>query len=434
MAQAQSAPIAAEPGDRWTSGICWSIGFLTLISVFNYLDRSLLGLVLPLIKADLHLSDTALGLISGLAFAVFYSLLGVPIASLADRSSRRNIVGIGFAFWSLITAISGWVATGWQLAACRFLMGAGEAAGLAPSQAMIADQVSPAKRPLALSIFTASSAVNSVLFMPVAGWIAGTYGWRAAFHAAGAVGFVLAIVFFLTVREPARRATPGEAPAAVPMLRAIGTLARLPAYLWLLAGASFMGGSLYAWATWMTAMLVRVHGFSIVEVASIVTPLGGIAGALGIVGAGWFADRLGRRDPRWRLWVPALICLACVPGYAAFLLGDTSAVWISGLAAVFTLQAAYQGPTFAAVIAMAPPGMRAVSVSIVVLFTGLVGQIFGPLVVGMLNDGLAPSFGEGAIRYSLLVLPLCTLLGGSCFFIAALSRDAARDHADDDPA
>lgn len=414
---------ATEPDDRWTPALCWSLGFLTLISVFNYLDRSLLGLVLPLIKADLQLSDTALGLISGLAFAVFYSLLGVPIASLADRSNRRNIVGAGFALWSLMTAITGWVTSGVQLALCRFLMGAGEAAGLAPSQAMIADKFSLAKRPLALSIFTTASAINSLLFMPAAGWVAGTYGWRAAFQVAGLVGVGLAALFFLTVREPPRRHTPGEKADAVSMLVAIRVLAGIPAYLWLLAGASFMGGSLYAFATWMTAMLVRVHGFDIVGVASTVIPLGGIAGTLGILGAGWAADRLGRRDARWRLWVPALTSIACAPAYVAFLLGGQP-VWIAGLGVVFALQAAYQGPTFAAVISMVPTRMRAVSVAIVVLFTGLVGQIFGPLVVGALNDALGPAYGDGAIRFSLLVVALCTFLGGLCFALATWKRGA----------
>jgi MFS family permease len=178
-------------------------------------------------------------------------------------------------------------------------------------------------------------------------------------------------------------------------------------------------GALYASATWLTTMLVRVHGFSIVEVASIITPLGGIAGTLGIVATGWLADRLGRRDARWRLWVPASVCLLCVPAYVATLLGTTFGIWASGLAVVFALQAAYQGPTFAAVISMAPANMRAVSVSIIVLFTGLVGQIFGPLVVGMLSDALAASQGANAIRYSLLVMPSCTLLGALCFLMAS---------------
>jgi MFS family permease len=422
MATQAEAPVATGAGDRWTPALCWTLGFLTLISMFNFLDRSLLGLVLPMIKADLQLSDTALGLISGLAFALFNSILGVPIASLADRSNRRNIVGIGFAFWSLMTAITGWVGTGWQLAACRFLMGAGEAAGSAPSQAIIAAKFSEAKRPLAVSIFTASTAISSLLFMPAAGWIASTYGWRAAFHVSGAVGIVLAAVFFLTVPEPPRRPASAGEPPAVPMFRAIRALLAIPAYRWLVGGAALMGGSLYGMATWMTAMLVRVHALSIVEVASIVTPLGGVAGLFGIVGTGWLAVRLGRRDPRWRLWVPALICFVCVPGYVAFLLADQWAVWVAGLAVVFAFQGAYQGPIYAGALSMAPEGMRAVSISVPVLCSGLAGQVFGPLIIGMLNDALAGTYGDFAVRYSLLVAGLCTLLGGLCFLAAAFCR------------
>ncbi len=429
MANQAEAPLASGAGDRWTPALCWTLGFLTLISMFNFLDRSLLGLVLPLIKADLQLTDTELGLISGLAFALFNSLLGVPIASLADRSNRRNIVGIGFAFWSLMTAITGWVTSGWQLAACRFLMGAGEAAGSAPSQAIIAAKFSEAKRPLAISIFTASTAMSSLLFMPIAGWVASTYGWRAAFHISGVVGVLLAALFFLTVKEPARVRQNVNTPSAAPMFKAIRTLVSLPAYRWLLVGAALMGGSLYAMATWMTAMLVRVHQLSIVEVAAIVTPLGGVAGLFGIVGTGWLADRLGRRDPRWRLWVPALICFVCVPGYLAFLLGDPLPVWVGGLAIVFALQGAYQGPIYAEVLSLAPEGMRAISISVPVLCSGLAGQVFGPLLVGMLNDALAPSYGEEAVRYSLLVAAVCTLLGGLCFLTASFCRKSTRVRA-----
>jgi MFS family permease len=236
---------------------------------------------------------------------------------------------------------------------------------------------------------------------------------------AGLAGLILAGVFFLTVPEPARRHSGLAPPAAVPMLHAVRALARLPGYLWLLAGVSFMGGGLYAFATWSTTMLVRVHGASVIEVASTITPLGGIVGMFGVVATGWLADRLGRRDPRWRLWVPACVCILCVPAYIAFLLGNALAIWACGLAVVFALQVAYQGPTFAAVISMAPEGMRAVAVSITVLFTGLIGQIFGPLVVGMLSDALNASHGTNAIRYSLLVVALSTLLGGLCFLMAA---------------
>jgi MFS family permease len=233
------------------------------------------------------------------------------------------------------------------------------------------------------------------------------------------MGVALALLFALTVREPRRRVSHGESAAAVPILAAICTLARISAFRWMLAGASFLGGALYASGTWTTSMLVRVHGLSVTEVAAVVTPLRGIAGAVGIVLTGWLADRLGRRDPRWRLWVPAIACLICVPAFAIFLLGSAPAAWIIGLAIVSALHPAYQGPTFAAVIAMAPAPMRAIAVAIVVMFTGLVSQIFGPLVVGVLNDALSARYGAAAIRYSLLVVPIATLLGALCFLMVA---------------
>ncbi len=177
----------AAPRD-WSAPTAYSLGFLTLISAFNYLDRSLLGLALPAIKAEMGVSDTALGLVSGLAFVLFYSLLGVPIAWLADRWNRRNIIAIGFAFWSLMTLLTGWVASIWQLAAARFLMGTGEACGLAPSNSMISDLFRKERRALALSIFGTGSSIAFVAFYPLLGKIGEIYGWRQMFVAAGVPG------------------------------------------------------------------------------------------------------------------------------------------------------------------------------------------------------------------------------------------------------
>ena len=155
----------------------------------------------------MHVSDTALGLVSGLAFVVFYSLLGLPIAWLADRWSRRNIIAIGFAFWSVMTALTGLVANIWQLATTRFLMGAGEACGLAPSNSMVADLFRRPSRPLALAILGAANSFAFIAFFPIVGWIGERHGWRQMFVAAGIPGILLALVFFLTVKEPARGAS-----------------------------------------------------------------------------------------------------------------------------------------------------------------------------------------------------------------------------------
>ncbi|MBT2188209.1 spinster family MFS transporter [Sphingobium nicotianae] len=425
MAQAaptDQSPLPAEPtaeqGDRWTPRLGWMIGFLTVISTFNYLDRSLLGLLLPLIKADLHLSDTALGLISGLAFAIFYSTLGIPIAGLADRYSRRNIIAIGFGFWSLMTALTAYVSSGIQMAFCRFLMGAGEAAGLAPSQSMIADSFSRARRPLALAILTTASAIDALIFLPLAAWAADLYGWRVAFEVAGLGGFLLAILFYFTVREPDRVSGPVTAANKVPLGEAIIVLWRSPAFRVIMIGVSFMGGALYATGTWTTALLTRVHGLSITEIGVIVTPLRGVIGIVGIMATGWLTDRLGRRDPRWRFRVPAIASIILAPAYVMMLLSDTPAIWIAGLGITAAFYASFQGPIFAATMALAPDRMKTVAVAINIFFTGLVGQVLGPLIVGALNDYLAPTYGEHAIRYSMLAVAVCSALGGLCFLWA----------------
>ena len=196
----------------WTPRSVYALALLTLIYAFNYLDRSILSLVLPQVKAEMQLSDTALGLVSGFAFVLFYSLLGVPIARLADRSNRRNILGFGLIFWSLMTSLTGFVTNVWQLAATRFLMGAGEACGVAPSNAMVSDMFSKARRSLVVAILSSGSSIAFVVFFPIVGWLVDHHGWRATFIAAGIPGMVLALLLFATVREPARAAaaTPQE--------------------------------------------------------------------------------------------------------------------------------------------------------------------------------------------------------------------------------
>jgi MFS family permease len=190
----------------WTARAVFSLGFLTLISTFNYLDRSLLGLALPAIKLEMQVSDTVLGLVSGLAFVLFYSIMGIPIAWAADRWNRRNIIGIGFAFWSLMTLVTGWVSNIWQLTVARFLMGAGEACGIAPSNSIISDLFRSERRTLAFAIFTTAVSISSIGFFPVLGWVGQAYGWRQMFVVAGLPGLVLAGLFVFTVKEPQRGA------------------------------------------------------------------------------------------------------------------------------------------------------------------------------------------------------------------------------------
>lgn len=398
----------------------YTLGFLTLISVFNYLDRSILGLALPQIKAQMQVSDTVLGLVVGLSFALFYALLGVPIAWLADRWNRRNIIAIGFAFWSLMTLATGWVTNVWQLAAARFLMGAGEACGIAPSNSILADLFEKARRPVALAIFGTAYSIALVAFYPIVGWLGERHGWRAMFFAAGIPGLLLAAVFVLTVREPSRTASDEAAGARATEPHSLWTTLRFLAgsrtYWLLLSGVTFMGADIYAAGAWNPTFLRRVHQLSLTQIASSIGPLLGLLGALGILCGGMLATRLGQSDERWRLRVPALSCLLIAPTQLLFLLGDTPATWLTGFALTSFLMLMHQGPIYAAAMNVAMPRMRAVATALLLLSASLLGQALGPLLIGFLSDRLTPAFGEQAIRYAMLATSVCAGLAGASFW------------------
>jgi len=388
----------------------------------------LLGLALPQIKAEMHISDTVMGLVSGLAFVLFYSIMSVPIAWAADRWNRRNIIAAGFAFWSFMTLATGWVANIWQLAITRFLMGAGEACGIAPSNSMTADLFRAERRPLAYSIFATAASISSILFFPIAGWVGQHYGWRQMFLVAGLPGMALALLFFLTVREPRRGASEskttyssspnGPLDKPVPFWRGLRSLITSPAYLALLAGSTFMGLNVFASSVWTPTFLTRVHGLSLGEIAATIGPLRGACGVAGVLLGGLVIDRLGRRRAHWRMTLPAIACAIVAPAEAIFALSDQHSVWIAGYAISAFLLLIHQGPVFAGVMAVAPVRSRAVATSVLLFCSAMFGQAVGPLFVGVMNDVLEPALGHEAIRYSMLIVAATAVFASLCFFVA----------------
>lgn len=425
--------VVARPVTR--ASAFYTLGFLTLISNFNYLDRSLLGLALPLIKAEMKVSDTVLGLVTGFAFVFFYSILGVPIAWAADRFSRRRIIAAGFFVWSMMTAASGFCSNIWQIALTRLLMGAGEAAGPAPSNAMIADLFEPARRPLALSIYWLAFPIGSLTIFPVLGWIAQVHGWRAMFIAAGIPGMVLAIVFVLTVREPARGGTDAaraeSTPARAGMLESVLYLLRSPSYVLMGGCAACMGANLYAASSWSAVFLSRVHHMSVAQIAATTGPIRGVVSIICIFGGGLLIDRLGRRNLNWRLYVPAIACFLAAPAEILFLLGRSDAAWMIGLGLSSGFVLVHQAPVFALGMSVAPARMRTMASALLLFCSAMIGQALGPLLVGALNDHLAPVYGEGAIRYSLLINAVTAIVGGILLLLArrTIAADIARAEA-----
>lgn len=406
----------SEPKD-WSVASTYALIVLTLVSTLNYFDRSVLSLVLPLIKKEFAVSDTTLGIVTGLI--AIYAILGVPIAWLAERWSRRNIIAIGLAFWSAMTAATGFVGSIGQLGVTRFLMAVGESGGLAPSQSLLSDLFSKRRRPLVLSILSTASSIALLVYSPIAGWIAAHYGWRAVFLAAGAPGMVVAVVLFFTIREPKKPKGPSaDAQKVAPLGEALAFLFGSKAYLLCLLGTTIMGVYLYGISAWDATLLVRVRHLTVPQIATWFQPTRGLVSAIGIVVGGLLSSRLERLDERWRCWIPGIACLALAPFQFIYLFGGSMPVWVTGyvVAALFSIM--HQGPIYAVYVGVAKTRMRAVAVSVALLGATVMGQFGGPILIGWLNDTMHAHFGEEAIRYSMLVVMACAFLGGLCYLAA----------------
>lgn len=410
---AQSAagdPPATKDDERlgeWTWRSGYALAFLTLIYAFNTADRNVFGLLMPLMKADLKLSDTTLGLMSGFAFSCFYAIAGLPVAYLSDRWSRRNIIAIGFAVWSLMTVLTGFARNAVHLAAARFMLGAGEAGGLAPSTSMISDLFGKRRRTVALSMMQSANSLGIFVAFPVIGWVAAQHGWRYAYVVAGLPGFLLAIVFFLTVREPRRGHVDGEvrAPGGLAGDGFIATIRRLLAsrkYVLAMAASTLVGVSLSGVQTWLPAFLMRVHHLHPGEVGAYIGALRGPAGIAGALSGGLVTNWFARRDERWLAWTPALFMLMIAASDILLLTSSSGWGWKAGTALDTFFSSAQVGPVFGLLLAGADSRTRAMATAVTMLFLNLFGLAGGPLLVGALNDVLHPAFGDVAIRYSML--------------------------------
>lgn len=405
----EGAPVA-EGG--WTLRTGYVLVLLTVMYTLNYADRSVFGLLLPLIKRDMQVSDTLLGLMSGFAFALFYALAGVPAAALADRWSRRKVIAIGLSLWSLMTVLTGFTQNVVQMMAARFLLGAGEAGGTAPSNAMVADMLDRSRRPLALGIQNCAPSLSMLLFFPVLGWVAQAHGWRTAFVVAGAPGLLLAALFIVTVKEPSQRPLESApSPPRASFRQSLSALASSKAYVLLVICSVLKSFSLFGLQTWLPSFFTRVHHLSTTEVGGYMGVINGPAGIVGAVLGGLLTSSLIRRDVRWLAWSPAIIILLVVPSDLLLLYGG-GAGWKIGLALDSFLQAAMAAPLFALAMSAADSRNRATATAVLLLFMYLFGQTTGPLFVGALSDHLRPQLGDAAIRYALTATILGPLLGG----------------------
>jgi MFS family permease len=398
----------------------------------SFADRQLINILVEPIKQEFGASDTEMGLLTGLAFVLCYAIVSIPIARLADRSSRRNILAVAMTAWSVMTALCGMSMQFWQLALARFGVGVGEAGGGPASYSMLADYFSPKRRSTALGILATGAPAGILLSMYGGAVVATHYGWRATFLALGIPGVLLAILIWLTVREPQRGLW--DAPrqgieSNLGMLQVMSLLWRNPALRMVALASGVTAISGFATAAWMPSFFIRVHDLSLIE-AGLALGLGGTIGGMcgGVIG-GLLADRLSKRHVSWQLKIAAIGTVLTIPVQALVLLWPhRDVVAIAGMQLPMAVigvpfsgffLAFMQGPSIAAVQNIAAPEIRTQASAAFFFVSSILGMSFGPLSVGILNDVLTPLVGEDAVRYGLLASLLFMLLGALLFWRAS---------------
>lgn len=404
------------------------LSFLLLAYIFNFLDRQILSILKIPIKAELGLSDTELGLMGGIAFASVYSTLAIPIARYADRTGRSRVIAASVAVWSLFTALCGVTANFWQLFLARMGVGVGEAGGVAPSYALIADYFPPSRRARALAIFSLGIPIGSALGLFFGGWLAEAFDWRVAFVVIGLAGLPLAwaILRFAPDAPAAREAVKAEQPG---LLSTFSLLARKPAF-WLLSFGAASGSVCgYGFGFWLPSLFNTNMGLSLTDLGWYFGTIVLVGGIAGIYLGGLIADKLGTARAGAYAAVPAVAFLLTAPLYAvAFYASSLTLGWLL-YAAAYALSLAWLGPIVNAVQNLVAPPLRATASACFLLINNLIGIAFGTFIFGYLADSFRPTLGDEALRTALLYGCGFYVLAALLCAMAALrlSRDSFSD-------
>jgi predicted MFS family arabinose efflux permease len=419
-----------SPVYRW-----YALGLLFVVYVFNFIDRSILSILLQPIKEDLQVSDTALGFLTGIAFAVFYTALGVPIARLADKGVRRNILVVSLTLWSGMTALCGFAQNFVHLLLARIGVAVGEAGGSPPSHSMISDMFPQHQRGTALGIYALGIPVGSMIGYLAGGWINDALSWREAFMLVGAPGVLLAVLVRLTLKEPPRGMSETVhvvSHTAPPIGDVLRLLWQRRSFRWIAVGAGFQAFTGYGSGAWLPPMFERSHDLSSTEIGIALFWLG-VPSVVGTFLGGWVGDRLSRRDVRWYVVLPAWLTLATMPFSAYTYLGSDPwlALWVNAIPSL--LGGFWLAPTFALTQGLVGLRMRAVAASIVLFVLNIIGMGLGPQFVGIASDLLNAftGLGEDSLRWALVSTLAFSVVATFCYLRAAttLKDDLARSHA-----
>ena len=398
----------------------YALSVLVVVYTFNFIDRQILSILLEPIKLELGLSDTALGLLTGFAFALFYATLGIPIARYADKNNRRNLIALALAIWSGMTALSGLAQNFWQLLAARIGVGVGEAGCSPPAHSMIADYFPAENRATALGIYSLGIPVGILFGFLAGGWLNEFFGWRVAFFVVGIPGLILAVLVRFTLAEPTRgmaegRIDSGEQPGVIETFRFMW---RKKSFRHLAFGGALTAFVGYGLVTWVPSFLVRSHGMETGEIGTWLGLILGIPGGIGIAAGGWMADKLGNRDTRWYLWVVSVALLIGAPFAFGVYLSDSALAALLFLIVPVALGNFYQATTFSQTQGLATLRMRAVAAAVLLFIINIIGLGAGPQAVGIVSDLLSKSYGQDSLRYSLLIFSFFNIWSAYHFYVA----------------
>lgn len=404
---------------------------LLLVNILNFVDRQLPFILIEAIRKDLHLTDAQVGLMAGVSFAVVYSFAALPLAHLADRRSPRVVLALTLAAWSVMTAVSGLAQNFFQLLFARAGVAAGEAGCTPAAHALISRFYPAGRRALVLAIFSLGVPIGGTLGLMLGGWINDALDWRAAFFFVGLPGLVIAGLAWFVLPPLPRTAETRTPPRYMETVR---FLFGLRAFRHMAAASSLFAVGSYAMNVFAPAFLMRIHGLSASKAGFGLGLASGIGGLIGTFAGGMLADVLGRRDPRWRQYIPAIgLALSAPTALAAWLTADPTLCLVL-LTLVYGLGLTYFASTFAAAQSLVPDDIRATAAAILLFCLTLVGSSVGPYGVGRVSDLLAPHMGAQSLRYAMCLMTITMVWSAVHFFLAARAlpadlagREAAAD-------
>ena len=397
------------------------LGVLTTVYSFNFIDRQLLVILQESIKAEMGLSDTQLGLLSGFSFAIFYVSFGIPLAKLADSWIRRDVIVISLTIWSSMTAVSGFAQNFIHLLLARIGVAIGEAGGSPPAHAMVSDIFNQQQRATALAIYSTGINIGILFGFLLGGWINEFYGWRTAFLVVGLPGIALAIFLKLAVAEPTRgmseeKVDEGSAPKLKETLKLLWSR---KSFRHLSIACGIHAFVSYGAGNFIPSLFLRLHDIETGELGTWLA-LSSVAGGIGTFMGGYLSDRLGKQDPRWYQWVPAITTLIYLPFTLFIYLTDQTYLALMTTFITGMLFNAYLAPNLAITHSLVGLRMRAMSSAILFFILNFIGLGFGPMVIGFVSDMINPTYGIESIRYALLiVIPISTIWSATHYFIAA---------------